>query len=405
MQSLRALPMPICLVVCVTWAPAAITQEAPANAPAAIAQEAPADGPPAQDTPPDVELTLGGRLQLDFSLPLTERPFEGRFGELSTDHEVRRGRLHVQGTLYQRVDYKLEIDFAGGDVEAKDLYVSLNGLPVGNRFGHFKEPFGLEQLTSSRYLTFMERALTDTLVPSRNTGLRVDSGFADGRGTWAVGAFLDSDGFEATEGDNFNFTGRATYAPIGHQDARHLIHLGVSATHKQIEGSFRASARPGDHLSPTVLAVSIPADGADVLALEAAVGIGSASVQGEYTSASVRSLDGADPGLHGYYVQASWFLTGEARPYDDGAFGRVRPASSFPGGSGAWEIGARYSRLDLGEALVAADATGEVSNLTLGVNWYWSPNVRWMLNYESADVSGLPGDSASSLHARLAIDF
>ena len=39
--------------------------------------------------------------------------------------------------------------------------------------GHFKEPMGFEELTSSKYLTFMERSLTDSDQPSRNSGVMI----------------------------------------------------------------------------------------------------------------------------------------------------------------------------------------------------------------------------------------
>lgn len=388
------------IVVCILLSPGPVAL-------AAEDEEGPTPPPAPQEASgqQDVELSLGGRLQWDFSVPLEDRPFEGRFGELSSDFEVRRGRLHVTGALYQQVGFKFELDFAGGEVVAKDIYMSVEDVAVDNRFGHFKEPFGLEELTSSRHMTFMERSLVNTLVPSRNTGVMIGDGFAGDAGTWAAGVFRDTDGFEATEGDNYNVTGRITYAPILTEDSSRLVHLGLSATHREMETDFRASARSGDHLSPTMLSVSVPADSADVFALEAAANFGPLGLQGEYTSASVGAVDGSDPRLHGFYVQGSYFLTGEIRPYSGGVFQRLRPRESFPDGSGAWEIAGRYSRLDVSEVLVAADATGEIWSLTVGVNWYWNPRLRWLLNYELADLSGVPGDSASSAHLRVAFDF
>ena len=57
-----------------------------------------------------------------------------------------------------------------------------------------------------------------------------------------------------------------------------------------------------------------------------------------------------DPNFTGFYVQGSWILTGETRRFD-----RSRRAFAFPkpnaplgkGGLGAWELGFRYSVMDL----------------------------------------------------------
>ena len=69
----------------------------------------------------------------------------------------------------------------------------------------------------------------------------------------------------------------------------------------------------------------------------------------EYTlSPRGRSPGPGDPHFSGYYVQASWALTGETRPYDHGCgcFGELQPSAPFTfkhGGTGAFEVGARYS--------------------------------------------------------------
>ena len=47
-------------------------------------------------------------------------------------------------------------------------------------------------------------------------------------------------------------------------------------------------------------------------------------------------------------------------------------------GWGAWELAARFAQLDFR----ARDITGNrVNALTLGVNWYLTPNVKWLVNF------------------------
>lgn len=348
------------------------------------------------------EMTLGGRLHTDLSFPLERSPFDGRFGDLESGLEARRARLFVQGRMHDRIDFKVEVDFAGGEVSAKDLYFGVRGLPVGTRFGHFKEPFSLEELTSSRYTTFMERSLINALAPSRNTGVRVDGGFGEERGTWAVGVFRDSDGFAADPGDNYGLSGRVTWAPILEGEGARLLHLGVSASHRWIDGAYRLGVRPGDHLAMRLLRVSVEAESADLVQLEGAANFGPLGLQAEWATAAVGSVDGTDPRFHGFYIQAGYFLTGEHRPYDGGDFGRLVPRADLGEGSGAWEIAVRYARLDTTDA---SPTGGEMWNATLGVNWYWYPQFRWMLNFERAGLPGIAGDDFGSVHLRASFDF
>jgi len=81
-------------------------------------------------------------------------------------------RLYWEGDWNEKITFKWQYDWADSPV-VKDLYLELKQLPiVGNlRMGHFKKPFGLEELTSSKYDTFIEQASTSVFVPSRNAGV------------------------------------------------------------------------------------------------------------------------------------------------------------------------------------------------------------------------------------------
>ena len=104
-----------------------------------------------------------GRIQNDWVWWDAPEEVETALGEeINGGTAFRRVRLGASGTMYGNVKFKSEMDFAGGGVEFADVYMELTGCSFGTiRVGHFDEPFGLDRLTSSRFLTFMERNLIE----------------------------------------------------------------------------------------------------------------------------------------------------------------------------------------------------------------------------------------------------
>ena len=110
-------------------------------------------------------------------------------------------RLQAAGEFWYNIDYKLEVEFVTTTRPAfKDVYFTVKELPwVQNvRIGHFKEPFGLEQLTSDRFTTFMERSMCDEgfIVPGRNIGVMLFGQSENERATFALGCFLNQHGVD-----------------------------------------------------------------------------------------------------------------------------------------------------------------------------------------------------------------
>lgn len=356
----------------------------------------------------DFSLKIGGRIVADTVSWDTDSAVETAVGEQTGASEFRRTRFYMAGTIYGNVIFKAQYDFAGGDADFKDMYLGLKNIPrLGTvKVGHFKEPFSLEELTSSKYITFMERSLSSVFAPSRNTGLGFHSTAFDDHLTLAAGVFHDSDGFGDSNGDKLNFSARVTGTPIKEDGS--LLHLGLSWTSRDPEDNLlRLRQRPEVHLADRFVDTgSVAAEGMDVLGLEAAAVLGPLSLQGEYMAASLDIPGGSDADLSGWYAYASWFVTGESRAYKagNGVFSRVRPANNFTadGGKGALELAVRLSSLDLNDA-EAGIGGGKLDDLTLGVNWYLNPSTRVMLNWVNAEIGGL--GEANALQARFQVDF
>jgi phosphate-selective porin OprO/OprP len=364
----------------------------------------------------DVTMKVFGRLFYDWGwFSGDEATFftdsTGTTPELEDATEFRAARIGVEGTLYEKVGYKAEFDFAGDDdVELKDVYMGVKDTPAGEfRAGHFKEPFSLDQLTSARFITFMERSLADTFTPARNSGFAVMDHNASKTVTWAAGLFrttedsFDSLGFGDSE---YSYTGRVTGTPLYGGEGAEVLHLGGSASFR-MDDEVRFRSRPEAHLlNRPADTGAIEADDTLLAGLEAAWVGGPLSAQAEYQIADVSASGAAQDGdFAGWYGFVSYFLTGEHRNYktSSGSFDRVAPAENFGAGSGAVELAVRYSMLDLNDG---AAYTDEMSDTTVGINWYLNPNSRVMLDYVHSEFeSGAVDDSADLLMMRFQVDW
>ena len=354
----------------------------------------------------DKEIKFGGRIMYDMAI------WETTVGNEVTEMagtEFRRVRLYNSGKLYGNLKYKLQLDFAGGKISYRDVWIELGGLPLHGslRVGHFKEPLRLEALTSSKYITFMERALPIAFSPERNTGAMYQSSIDD-RIEIQAGIFREADSFgndkEAT--NNVNMTGRITYLAMNSNNR--LLHLGAAMSkRKNSEHNYGFSVRPENHLGTKLLNPSFSdVDETNITGIEMAYVNGRFSIQGEYVMTTVSAETEYE--LNGYYGQISYFLTGESRLYKNSyiGFNRVKPKSNFgANGKGAIELAARISKMDLSKANL-----GTLDDMTVGVNWYLNPYTRVMLNYVIGDLiegdgKGEVSTTENSMQCRIQIDF
>jgi phosphate-selective porin OprO/OprP len=362
------------------------------------------------------DVRLGARIQNDWAVLAPDDDLEDLLPDQAgkgTGTEFRRARLKLEGTVYERIGFKGEYEFAGGDAALRDVYLELMDLPAVGlvRVGHFKEPMSLEQMTSDAYTTFVERSVLDAFAPGRETGFLLTNHALEQRLSWAVGAFRDTD---SASGDGFSsdplydVTGRITGLPWFEEDGSKLLHVGVSLTQKFRDGAdVRLSQRPEAHLAPNFVDTgNFAADHIQIVNPEIALVLGPLSLQAEYSQAFVDSgnNDVGDPRFHAFYVQGSYFLTGEHRPYKpaSGVFDRVVPLHNLDssGGIGAWELAARFSRIDLDSEGISG---GTLTSGTLGINWYLNPVVRTTFNY---GLGRLEGEGwTNQFQTRFQVDF
>jgi phosphate-selective porin OprO/OprP len=363
---------------------------------------------------------------------------------------LRRVRLRLEGDVYNRFDYIVEYDFAHAENENSGLqppsFANIAGSPVpcniwvqvrdvpflGNvRFGSQVKPLGMTNNTYQGFLPFMERA--DNMDGFYGP---FDSGFVLGlsarnwaeseRLTWQSVIYRPSIDVFGVSLNKVAVGGRVTALPWYEDDGRRLIHLGLGSTGGEIvQDQLRVRARPLLRNGPGY-AVPILVDTGEVpgscqytTAPEFAMVLGSWTFQAEWAGQFLTDAVAADGGpqgtvfYHGGYVELLYFLTGEHQSYEkkDGVFGRVVPRSDFRwkkgeacAGGGAWQLGARFSYLDLNDKSIQG---GTVYSWTAGLNWFWNPNMKVQLNSiaEYRDQPGVAPGWINGVGMRAAFDF
>jgi phosphate-selective porin OprO/OprP len=356
---------------------------------------------------------IGGLFQLDAA------GFQRQSGD--TDYqdgiELRRARIYAKGDwrLLLPVNYKIQIGYDNPDFVLYDLYFWWQDVPLANtlKLGYFKVPMTLSGYTSSRNTLMMERGSpVEAFYPSQRTGLQIGGPEFRNRATWTLGLF--SIGQELETGNitssDLQVVGRLTGVPWFSDEegqAQKLLHLGLSGNYSfSSDSTVRYRARPESHLAPFVVDTGdLNAQNSVIFGGEVALVQGAFSVQAEYLHAYALSVEGArEADFNGAYASASWFLTGETRPYHrhTGTFRAIRPRHNFSfktAGIGALELVGHASFLDLTDGGIDG---GEMAIFGAGLNWYWSPLVKWQFNGMFNRVRGgpTPGD-AFILQARL----
>ena len=334
---------------------------------------------------------------------------------------LRRVRPIFEGTVFDKFDYRLMLDFGSGvtannanNAYVQDAYVNARLWPQFQvQAGKFKAPVGLERLQSGANLLFVERAYPTQLLPNRDVGLQLHGDIGSGLLNYAVGVFNGvpdggSGDIDRTD-DGKDIAARIFAHPFKNTNIEALqgLTIGVAATFGNQEGTPRSYVTPGQqtlfsYLAGTGTNAVTSTDGTvwrvspqaywywrsfGVLA-EYAISSTEVARTGGGVTASDRLQHSA------WQVAASYFLTGE-----DNSFKAVTPLKPFTLGGdgwGAWEVAARVSQLKLDDdtfPLYSNPNTSarEALSYAVGLNWHLNRNFKVSLNYEHTDFEG--GDS------------
>ncbi|MGH8556551.1 MAG: OprO/OprP family phosphate-selective porin [Methylococcales bacterium] len=377
---------------------------------------------------------FGGRLQVDTQVNYNDNGPPGT--DLATSAGFRRARLYTEGTLFKDYEFRFEYDWArnGGGINGiTDAYVKyIRFKPFALTIGQANEGKSMESVMSNNYLTFVERSLPNNAFIEAGPASKYQVGILGegfdkvfempwtlrgGLTTESVGAPAPGNSSTNTAAGNsqrngfsgdtsYQLVGRATILPYKNTHGN-LIHTGAWGSWRSVNNNFNPDgtlrnggwqfvAQPDTNIDRTNfvntgnLSSGIrgtpgfrQANSVAMFGAELAGVFGPFHAEAEYMQAQISGYGYSDQDLlQGYYVQGGWFLTGETRPYNEkkGTWDRLIPERNFLFGNGwgAWELAARYDLADLNSRNIHGGSLGVG---TLGLNWYLTPRVRFMMDW------------------------
>ena len=302
------------------------------------------------------------------------------------------------------------LEAGNGVLGLRDAFAQYSGLNnFVFRIGQFKEDFSIEEVTSSRSLLFMERAMVvNTFAPARHIGVQAqwhqfDFLRASVGASWHT-ALSTSDNREVINlrEDGYrigtNFTGRVVWMPWM-SSGTHGLHIGYGISYRSSRrtdtyNGANFSSRNATSIDRTSFMATGDFFGVShdlVQGFELAGFWNGFRIQGEFIlnnsvadrdfiadDTDVRVVE-RDQRFHGWYVQASYLLFGGTQRYSTsrGAFGSPTRGRSW----GDIEVAARFDYLNLNSQDIRG---GSGHNLSFGVTYHMNRHVRLMVNYQIA---------------------
>ena len=367
-------------------------------------------------------------------------------GVLDDGMFFRRIRLRTDGVVYDKFEYALEVDFEQLNFITYDhMWFGMKDIPLLGtvRIGQHKVPQGMEMIGSDYHLTLLERSsMSDAFWTLFAPGIFVMNNYLDQRVTvQSMIHRIQPTGFFTSDfgGGDYATTSRVTGLPVYDCDGERVVHVGGSyqwrradlgrtiqpggtgSTFGDTQNVVRFRARPelrdatgiqttlGGNPGRFIDTGYLLADHVQTISPEFLWIEGPFSVQSEAAftfTRNARLLYGpnvgapaVNPMYWGAYAEASYILTGEHRGYDKrmGMYDRIKVKNNFRWddcgmhGTGAWQVGYRYSYMDLNDRGING---GQMHQHTFGLNWYMNDNAKIQFQYSNI-YRNVPGPANS----------
>jgi phosphate-selective porin OprO/OprP len=226
-----------------------------------------------------------------------------------------------------------------------------------------------------------------------NDRIRFISGLYDGTAINALRVSQNKD----DHGQVFNT--RLSAAPYYGDEGRYVLHFGGHYTYlADVDSRVRVQPGGSNWLAYTLDTAAVPTNHHHRSGIEAAYQDGPFAIHSEAFFAQFGG--NVDKTAKGFSTEFTYFLGGEHRAYSltSGTFGAVKMKNNFHpfesggrnlvDGFGAWQLVLQYGYTDLGDWRTdtrdSGNRGGLQSDVTFGVNWFWTPNVRWIFEYTNS---------------------
>jgi phosphate-selective porin OprO/OprP len=321
--------------------------------------------------------------------------------------EIRRARIGIVGTINKDIAYEVVGNAVGSTTNFVDTGWVNYGFNKAAQFrgGRFKQPFSLEELTSSNSIDFMERSYGNQMVPGKKLGMMLHgeplkglnygvsafqndfseaSNSTNAGNNYAVRVALNAADFTSMEDTVLHFGvantgGRSQLIPTTSGNTEKTAETGTRATIVSLRSEDRGLANVyraqigGDVVGTAGYGISannVTNVDKNMNGMELALAKGPFKFQMEnfdskfnasgttvdYPGKTTTKTATYDVRVKAQYMEFMYNITGEdfSKSYKGGAFSSISPKSVFMkdyggvvgNGIGAWQIGVRQSSYD-----------------------------------------------------------
>ena len=339
------------------------------------------------------EIKFGTRIQEDF------RIYEKNDRDKESGFQLRRAYVEFEGKLLKDWLFNFIADFGNNDSRVLYAHMDYVAFPwLSVRVGQDKEPFGMEELTSDKWLDLVERSMiTRATTPEYNYGVMAYGKVFGEKVGYKLGYYNSSNAGVAGSVGGQDVAGRLEVSPLKQFDTPFKsLQAGFNFTAGD-QDSYKMKSMRDPSLRDVMPRIDANGSryrlGGDVIWVK-----GPGSVKGEYIYTKTERPNGlSDISVSGFYAGGTYILTGEKKEHSKG----VKPKKNFDprnGGWGAIELAARYGQMYIddvggkGLAIAPGDGFGMADNIVgnqvdaieIGANWYLNPFMKFAIAYSHA---------------------
>src|SRR5215469_5533977 len=391
-----------------------------------------------------ISFAIGNQTQFDYGTYFQNPTPTTQFPHLNYGVNLRRERIFL---VAKYDDWTLNVtpDFGGspdGNQSSQFLYeanLNFTGIkPVTATIGYFHPWFSLYDSQSTNDFLLMERPSIIEIARNVAAGdARASAGLKANQEQWFASAYATGSPYGAQtssllNGEQLSTVGRLAGRPYYDEDWNVQLDfsgeyvfkpaINQSGTPNVNVSTFNLQDRPEDRAADQNRLIStgnLSIKNVGVYGGETGINWRNFLVQGGYyhigeDQQKLVSQPAPHLDFHGGYVEGGWVLTGEPIRYNTGAAAWARPKvaspfgfteDGFETGPGAWEIGARWSVMNLNSHVtpgVSQTVTGGVFGglqQIFGVNLSWYPNdfVRFYLQFQYSQIDKLNSAGTAQL--------